>query len=82
VPVTLIGRDGKPLTSIRNLDADAIVREFIQDAVNYFPTNLQRFVAGLERIAEVRGVTVELATQHLFAEYTDLTGRPFPTAVA
>lgn len=80
--MTLIGRDGKPLTSVRNMDPDAIVREFIQDAVSYFPTDLRRFAAGLQRIAAARGVTLELATQNLFAEYTELTGRPFPTAVS
>ena len=80
--MTLIGRDGKPLTSIRNMSAHAIKEEFIGDALEYFATDLQRFVAGIQRMAEVHGVTVELETQNLFAEFEALAGRPWSVTVA
>lgn len=76
------GRDGTPLTPLRLMTADQIVREFVADAVAFYPTNLQRMVNGLQLVAKRRGITLEQATQDMISQYHALTGRDFPTQVA
>lgn len=74
-----IGRDGAELKSLRVMTAQEIEDEFIQDAVAYYATDINRMIAGLIQIAERRRQSLEDATVALFARYTALTGEPFPT---
>lgn len=68
------GRDGKRLPYIEDMSADAIEREFIEDAIAGHETPLQRYVSGVTEIADKRNTPIEDTHRSIVDEVERQTG--------
>lgn len=71
-------RDNTRHRHINSLSAEEITAEFVEDGVKQTPTELRRFVLGIERLARLRHVSQEDAYQEIRGEVVALTGHGLP----
>ena len=77
LPLTpLQSRRRAPRPPVGSLDADALHRELVEDAVAGYATPLDRAVRAYERIARLRDESPDDAFQRVRAEVASLRGRP------